>query len=180
MDVSDFLDRLFACACAGCGGAGGAFCARCVPAEAAAGRLMLHGLTVHALGNYEGGLRRAVLALKRGRRDVGRALGAALAARFAHELRPHDVLVPVPTTRARRLERGFNQSALLAEAVARHATLGVLDALGRVEGAPQQGRDRDERLGAAGRFRAGRPEIVGETSVVIVDDVVTTGATLRD
>jgi ComF family protein len=93
-----------------------------------------------------------------------------------------DVLVPVPLHPRRLRERGFNQSALLAEEIARRAgRMACPDALvRRVDTAPQAGltaaaRRRNVEEAFAVRRRA---SVAGRT-VVLVDDVVTTGATAR-
>jgi ComF family protein len=86
-------------------------------------------------------------------------------------------LVPVPLHPARRRRRGFNQAAVLAEALARRTGLPVADCLSRSGGAGSQvGRPRSARLSApAGRISA-HPPVPGRS--LIVDDVATTGATL--
>ena len=89
-------------------------------------------------------------------------------------------LVPVPVTLARLRERGFNQARLLAEPLG--ATLGhpVLDVLERLPGRrPQAGLGRSERkVNVRGRVRASAgPEAGQPKAALLVDDVVTTGAT---
>ena len=113
----------------------------------------------------------------------------AMAARMARLAWPADVLeeraalVPVPLAPARMRERGYNQSALLARGLAARWSVPVWeDVLERARTTSAQARlTRDERLGnVAGAFRPG----VGASSrlrgrhVVLVDDVVTTAATL--
>lgn len=113
----------------------------------------------------------------------------AMAARMARLTWPADVLeertalIPVPLAPARMRERGYNQSALLARGLAARWALPVWeDVLERARATSAQARlTRDERLGnVAGAFRPG----VGASSrlrgrhVVLVDDVVTTAATL--
>ena len=87
------------------------------------------------------------------------------------------VLVPVPLHPARRRRRGFNQAAVLAEALARRTGLTVTESLTRSGPAGTQvGRPRPERLAAPpGRIRA-----AGHipARAILVDDVATTGATL--
>ena len=80
-----------------------------------------------------------------------------------------------PTSPRRRRDRGFDQAQLLARAVARRLGLPARATLRRTSSTPQTGLDaRARHLGPA--FRALRPS---PGSVVLVDDVVTTGATLE-
>lgn len=120
---------------------------------------------------YAGNFRRAILAFKDGRRDVGIALGRLLCRR----LRMPAVVVPVPTTKRRAAERGFDGSALLA------ALTGSLvwNVLTQVAGDSQRGRSRHERLAALRRF-ACAPLPAQRARVVLLDDVATTGTTLED
>ncbi|MCC6213924.1 MAG: ComF family protein [Polyangiaceae bacterium] len=111
-----------------------------------------------------------------GRPDLGARIGAGLAPLLA-ELGGAPGLVPVPMPPGRRVARGYNQAALLARGLARAAGVVLLPpALRRVDPTGTQvGRGRSERLAAAaGAFVAVRP-VAGR--VVLVDDVVTTGAT---
>lgn len=127
-----------------------------------------------ALGKYGGRLRDFVLAMKfRGARSLadefGRRLAAALPGRF-------DLVVPVPMSRWKELFRGYNAAALLAERLSRHSGLAwsgsVLRKIRRTK--PQADLEREERLrNPAGAYRASG--LCG--SVLLVDDVLTTGAT---
>ncbi len=128
-----------------------------------------------ALGAYDGALRRAIVAMKNGERDPLDAFADLLAARA-----PLDgALVPLPTSRARRAERGFDQSVELARRVAaRRAEIACAELLEK-RGAAQEGLRRRERLAATGRFRL-RPDVPLPTAVTLLDDVCTTGATARD
>ncbi len=178
--LGSLLAALFPPACIACGRVGQAFCAACRPEPAAVSGANVAGLEVRSLGPYEGALRRAVLALKGGRRDVGAILGALLAERCGNRLAAGALLVPVPTTQARRRSRGFDQAELLARAVAAETGLTCAGALARRSGGVQHGRSRSERLLARERFRcSARMPLAGRT-VVLIDDVVTTGATLAD
>lgn len=137
--------------------------------------LTLPTLRVAALAPYEGNLRRAVLALKNGRRDVARAF----AQRLCELVSPGDVLVPVPTTAARRRERGFDGCELIARTIAERVAVTVRPQLQQIAGDRQRGRGRDARLSARGRF-AWRGGALDGRVVTLLDDVVTTGATLED
>jgi predicted amidophosphoribosyltransferase len=79
-----------------------------------------------------------------------------------------------PTSAARRRERGFDQARLLARAVARRLHRPCRALLMRQPGPPQTGRPRRDRL-AGPRFSVTRNP---PRRVLVVDDVVTTGATL--
>jgi ComF family protein len=171
------VDLLFPSACVECDAVGPGLCGECFPPLPPV-RFALEGLRCVALGEYEGVLRRAILALKGGRRDVGDALGALLGA--AVEPMQVDMLVPVPTTVARRRERGFDQGELLARAASRRAELPVAALLRQSAGDRQRGRSRTERLAAVGRFVCMPASILAGARVLLVDDVATTGATLRD
>jgi predicted amidophosphoribosyltransferase len=84
--------------------------------------------------------------------------------------------VPVPSPPLRRRLRGFCHAELLADALAQRTGAAVVHALARDGGERRQvGRPRTDRLKAPPRYRALAP---GADPVTLVDDVVTTGATL--
>jgi ComF family protein len=136
-----------------------------------------------AAAPYGGGVREAVLALKfGGRRSLARPLGDLVREQCEAGLpeRPQ-VLVPVPLARARERERGFNQAELLAERLGERLGLRVRPRwLVRLRAtAPQSELDADaRRANVSGAFAA--PSTVAGAHVAIVDDVVTTGATVRE
>ena len=165
---------LFPPACVACDVPGPALCDRCAPAPRDAVAFSLDGIPAFALGAYEGALRRAVVAMKAGERDPLDAFAELLVVRA-----PLDgALVPLPTSRARRAGRGFDQSVELARRVAARRGVACAELLDK-RGRAQEGRKRLERLAATGRFqlRAGVPL---PDAVTLLDDVCTTGATARD
>jgi ComF family protein len=146
-----------------------------------------------SFGLYTGKLRQAVLRLKFGGDDrLGIRLGERLAPTW--EALPQGgefgapLIVPVPLHPSRRRERGFNQSELLAAGLVRALKRQSGGALPRVAKAclhrkratpPQTGLSvaaRRENL--RGAFEVAKPEEVRGRAVVLVDDVMTTGATL--
>jgi ComF family protein len=138
-------------------------------------------LTVWAPVAYEGPATALVRALKyRGAAPAGEAMGAQIAANASPELLHDAVLVPVPLHPARRRRRGFNQAEAVAMALARRRALEVSDCLERSgkAGATQVGRPRSERLRAIEGAVAVGAGVAVPRRAVLVDDVVTTGATL--
>jgi predicted amidophosphoribosyltransferase len=131
---------------------------------------------VPALFAYAGPGRRLVLALKHGNaRPLVRALARAMAVRARRT--PVDVVTWAPTSADRRRRRGYDQAELLARAVAWRLGVPCRRLLARVDEGrgPQTGRSRAQRL--EGPVFVARRGVRG--AVLVVDDVVTTGATLR-
>lgn len=131
---------------------------------------------VFAVGYHMGSLREAIHHFKfNGRDELGVPLGRMLGAGLS--IRP-DCIVPVPLHRARQRERGYNQAALIAQGIALESGITVNErGMTRVRGTGHQAKlDRAGRLhNLAGAFLPGSG-IVG-ASVLLVDDVLTTGAT---
>lgn len=164
--------------CAGCSAPDRGLCGSCAAALNAA--VTVHatpgGLAVRAALRYESAVRRVILALKEQERtDVALALAAPLAAAVA-EVPGSAELAPVPTSRAAWRRRGFDPVVLMARraglkparvldhrgSVRRQKTLGVADRASNVRGTMAARRRLDAR-----RF-------------VLLDDVLTTGATLDE
>jgi ComF family protein len=150
---------------------GGPVCPRCWEDARAAG------------GRYDGALREIIHAMKYdGRRSLAKPLAALLRDRHHAALSGAASVVPVPLYPWRRLRRGFNQASDLAALVG----LPVVHALWRVRPtAPQTGLTAAERRrNVRGAFRLSplvprktRARYIRDQIVVLVDDVMTTGAT---
>lgn len=178
--LADALALAFPVACAGCGADGRALCGDCraalVPDPHE--RALASGLRVSAGVVFEGVAAAALRAVKeQGRTALIRELAPALAAALAHAAGgEHDlVAVPVPTTRAALRRRGFRVVELLARR-AGVAPQRLLRPARRVADQRRLGRD-ERRANVTGSLRA--TDAAG-LRVVIVDDVVTTGATLDE
>jgi ComF family protein len=136
-----------------------------------------------SIGPYEGTLRIAIHELKYGgrRRVAARLAEAALGDPRVRGLLPRGaLLVPVPLHPRRRRERGFNQSELIARELARRArTLVAPQALvRRLDTAPQTGLSAARRrANVQGAFAVRQRARVAGRTVVLIDDVFTTGAT---
>jgi ComF family protein len=122
-----------------------------------------------------------VHALKyRGARSLGRALALLVAPALTALRFELDALVPVPLHRARRCERGYNQACEIARPLARELGLPLLERgiARRTLSAAQTGQTaRQRRASVASAFAVSR-DFAG-LRVAIVDDVVTTGATVN-
>jgi ComF family protein len=189
------LDLALPAACAGCGAEGAPLCPSCRPAVEA--RVPLPAGTPlglpegppHPLVQLEwcapfaGTVRRALHALKyAGERRLAVPLGEAVAARWARAGAAGEILVPVPVHAGRRRERGYDQAELIAACAARALGLPMAPVVARVRATtPQYRLDRRHRaanVADAFAVRAGSGPLVAGRAVVLVDDVVTTGATL--
>lgn len=160
--------------CVLCDRPGGVVCARCAGALRRAPSLPVPlGLDAcTALLDYEGA-RRLVTALKNGgRRDLVGWLAAQMAAVAPPP--PAAVVTWAPTGAPRRQARGFDQAELLARALARRWGLPCPALLRRRPGPAQAGRSAGDRR----RNPAFAPRRACPPTVVLVDDVATTGATL--
>ena len=133
---------------------------------------------------YDDVARKLVHALKYGDRlDLAPTMGRWMARAGGELLADADALVPVPLHWRRQWARRFNQAALLAQIIARtNGRVVAHGALKRVKATPQQvGLDKSERAhNVQGAFRvpaAGRAEVAGR-KLLLIDDVLTSGATI--
>jgi ComF family protein len=114
-----------------------------------------------------------------GWRSLGEMMGSRMAATSV-PFRGDPVMVPVPTTERRRRERGYNQAEVLAGVVARLRGIPLVEALERPGGRTQVRLSSAERrsnvLGSFVLRPEARARILGK-EVLLIDDVLTTGAT---
>jgi ComF family protein len=195
--MAALLDLILPPACAACGRSGALVCAACMagftPASPPEDRFVAPDPSVvvgdtltlaMAAFAHDGPMRRALAALKysgaaRLAPILARQAAPALAPLLAVSGRPA-TLVPVPVHPERLRTRGYNQAELIARALARAAALPCGSLLERVRPTTKQHRlDRAARLAnlrGAFAVREGAPYTA---TVILVDDIITTTATLE-
>lgn len=171
----------FPVACAQCGRSGGSPCRACLDALVAADSVpdLAPYCSALALLRYDEISRPFIADLKfRGQWSVARTLAPAMASLLDDKMKDavaSPVLTWAPTTEDRIRRRGYDQAEVLAAAVGRRMGLRVRRLLRRCPGDHQTGRSRRERSSGI-VFESLRS--CGGT-VVVIDDVITTGATMR-
>ncbi len=171
---------MFQTRCAGCDRVGAVLCRPCRFALAAPAALPVGGAVIAAVP-FAGRARDVLLGFKyRNRRQLAHHFAGLLVNRLLAEgVRAHhiDVVTWAPTSRRRRHQRGFDQAELVARRVALQLGVPCRRLLERSSGsAAQTGLDRATRLHGP-MFRAS-PRATGR-AILLIDDVVTTGSTLR-
>jgi predicted amidophosphoribosyltransferase len=172
-------DLLVPCRCGGCGVPGELLCLVCRPQAPI--RVPGFAVPVIAAGRYAGGLRAAVLRYKeRGRHDLADPLAALLAWAAAGLVTPGTVLVPVPSSRAAARRRGGDHVQRLARRAGRRLGVPIVPALRLTRAVRDSaGLGAGERhANLAGAMTA--PPAPPGAAAVIVDDIVTSGATLAE
>ena len=135
--------------------------------------------SAYAFGVYDGSLRELIHLFKYGGvRPLAGPLGRLLLRAMPRERR-FDVVVPMPMHWLRRWRRGFNQSKLLARIAAGRLSLPILNAVRRRRHTrPQAGLTNSQRrANIAGAFAVTKSNAIRGRRVLLVDDVLTTGAT---
>ena len=126
----------------------------------------------------------AIVRFKHGRQDLLRTLAQLLAAGLSELSDVDTILAPVPLHPRRLRQRGFNQAWELARYAARQLPLGgrprlMPSALVRVRDSPKPDGVDHRKLRAEGAFRVPNAQAIRGKTVILVDDVMTTGATLN-
>ena len=181
----NFLDLVFPPRCAGCDRIDTRWCARCQHTLAATPLdlqlRILPGIIIASTSDHDGLIQRASVALK-----YDRAFGAQtpLSLRLVESVQELgwrvEVVIPAPMHVSRRRRRGYNQAEIIAAPVAQALGVAIApDAITRNRATVSQvGLSSQERLlNVSGAFSARKSVVKGKT-VLLIDDVVTTGATL--
>ena len=131
---------------------------------------------------YEGDVRSSIIRYKfHGRRHYASAYGRILAMKLQSKLLDDfDILTWVPVAPLRRLKRGYDQVELLAKAVGTELSVTPTKTLRKIRNTPPQSRIRDaahRRANVLGAYRAFQPEAIRGKRILLLDDILTTGAT---
>jgi ComF family protein len=133
----------------------------------------------YSFGFYEDELRELIHLFKYGRiQTLAKPLGRMLALALPRE-QSFDVIVPMPLHWRKRWQRGFNQSTLRAREIGLRTHVPVKNVLRRVRNTAAQAglTSAKRRLNVSGAFRAWSKTMLAGKRVLLIDDVMTTGAT---
>lgn len=138
-----------------------------------------------AVWYYEDSVRSSLLRFKfYGVRAYADSYGRLLADRLREEpCGQYDLLVWVPVSHLRRLRRGYDQSELIARALSREMGLKRVCALKKIRHTrPQSGIKgfENRKANVQGAYRVSAPEKVAGKRILLVDDILTTGATMSE
>ncbi|HXR49532.1 MAG TPA: phosphoribosyltransferase family protein [Verrucomicrobiae bacterium] len=200
----NMLDRLIGVVapheCLGCGAEGGLICPGCVLLfpdlpercyrchQASGGSLtcsscrQTSGLRhVRAATDYEGIARDLIWKVKfAGARSAVDQMAQCMQPLLAGLVTPDTLIVPAPTATSRARQRGYDQAKLLARQLAYRFGLPYVDCLARHGQSHQVGASREQRLCQLQQaYRVAKRRSVQNAHIFLIDDVLTTGATLE-
>ena len=134
---------------------------------------------------YEDSVRDSLLRYKfGGKRSYAKAYGRVLAMKLLQEYpEGFDLLTWVPISRQRKFKRGYDQVELLAQVVSEELGIPCVPLLKKVRhNKPQSGivGDAQRRANVLGAYRVTEPELVKDKKILLLDDIITTGATVSE
>ncbi|MCK6462385.1 MAG: ComF family protein [Candidatus Pacebacteria bacterium] len=179
------LNFLFPQKCLGCGKENEIFCPKCLTKTDRADLPEDNG--VFAAANYQDGvLKKAVWMLKyKGVSQLAEPLAELLKERVwqkvQSKLKSDDVIViPVPLSGRRSRQRGFNQAELIARRLSSNVLTNALYKTVHTDSQVNV-KDREKRLNnVKGSFAVKNAELIKGKEIILVDDICTTGATLKE
>ncbi len=137
-----------------------------------------------AVWYYEDYVRRSLLGFKfYGKRQHAQSYGRLLAMKIQKEIPEFDLLTWVPISPLRKLTRGYDQVALIANAVGRELGITPTPTLKKIRHTPAQSSIRDtarRKANVLGVYRCLAPETLEGKRILLLDDILTTGATASE
>ena len=137
-----------------------------------------------ALWYYEKNVRSSLLRFKfHRRRSYAQGYGAILARKLPELKENYDLIVWVPVSKWRRLKRGYDQVELIAHALCKELGLTPVICLKKIRHNPPQSgivSAAQRRANVLGAYRVLNPDAVKGKRVLLLDDIITTGATISE
>ncbi len=197
--INTILNILFPIYCIVCGKSGYSICKKCILLSPTAERESLSW--IYPIFDYRHiPIKKSIWLLKyKRKRNLAKIFGEVMYERIVEELSELSILnnfcdpliIPIPLSKKRYRERGYNQSLLLAEHIVKldkknpfPSNLVLLNnILLKVKDTEHQARlkDRNRRLeNLSGSFIVKNKNLINERNIILIDDVATTGATLKE
>lgn len=179
--LGPILRFVFPVRCITCGVVGGDWCKKC-QAQIQTVRAQSSGLIAHA--QYVGVMKDAIHAWKYGHAEfLTRAFARMLSKTLLpHELGTNPVIVPVPMTNRKRRKRGYNQVEQLGNALARKLRIPLWQGLHKIKETRAQAElhKQERERNVLGAFTVRNVPRNRPDTILLLDDVLTTGATLSE
>lgn len=140
-------------------------------------------LPVHALAAYEDPLKRLILAKSWSSLPASKQLGELLWQSMGHHCDNIDYIIPIPLHWTRYAQRGYNQAEVIARVLSSYSKKPVVSLLARTKKTKYQAmlgaQEREENLKNALHLNVSNTKLYHGKRLLIVDDLMTTGATLE-
>lgn len=137
-----------------------------------------------ALWYYEDNVRRSLIRFKfHHRRSYALGYGAVLAPKLVEVHQKYDLIVWVPVSRQRKLKRGYDQVELIADALCKELGVTPAACLKKIRHNPPQSgipSAAQRRANVLGAYKVPHPEAVAGKRILLLDDIITTGATISE
>lgn len=159
-------------------------CRRTLPYCEGSVKRVPYSKSTAAVFYYEDQVRESILRYKfRGNPQYSAAYGRLLAMKVAEQGVDFDLITHVPVSRRRHRRRGYDQAARLAKAVSRELGGTFQKLLKKIRNNPAQSglaKPEQRRANVLGVYRTMDPKLVQGKTILLIDDVMTTGATLSE